>query len=124
MEAETDIHVGTPKFRLPTSENACPFIFLSLVHRTTSHGGDGVSVSPESGSSWLVREGLRVFGLRKAGEEARGGVRVEDDRRDWKRLSKGRKDGVGLSRPGLEATEGSILLPPGEERKEPCVDCQ
>ncbi len=80
-----------------------------------------MSVSPESGSSWLVREGLRVWGLRKAGEEAWGGVKLYEERRDWNRLSKGRKEGVGLSRPGLEATEGSILLPPGEERAEPCV---
>jgi hypothetical protein len=80
-----------------------------------------VSVSPESGSSWLLREALRVWGLRKAGEEARGGVSVEDERRDWKRLSKGRKEGVGLSRPGRDATEGSMLLPPGEERTDPCA---
>jgi len=46
---------------------------------------------------------------------------VEDERRDWKRLSKGRNEGVGLSRPGLEATDGNMLLPPGEERTEPCV---
>jgi hypothetical protein len=78
-----------------------------------------VSVSPESGRSVLVREALRVWPLRKAGEEARGGVKVEEERRDWKRLSKGRKDGVGLSRPGLEATEGKMLLPPGEESTEP-----
>jgi hypothetical protein len=68
----------------------------------------------------LATETFRVWLLRKAGEEARGGVKVEDERRDWKRLSKGRKEGVGLSRPGLEATEGRILLPPGEERTEPC----
>ncbi len=77
-------------------------------------------MSPESGSSVLARETLRVWLLRKAGEEALGGVRVDDERRDWKRLSKGRKEGVGLSRPGLEATEGRILLPPGEESTEPC----
>ena len=58
------------------------------------------------------------------GEEARGIERLEVERRDWKRLSKGRKDGVGLSRPGLEATEGRILLPPGEESTEPYKLCQ
>lgn len=78
-----------------------------------------MSVSPESGSNVLVREALRVWLLRKAGEEARGGVKVEEERRDWKRLSKGRKEGAGLSRPGLEATDGRILLPPGEESAEP-----
>lgn len=46
-------------------------------------------------------------------------MRVEVESRDWKRLSKGLKDGVGLSSPGLEATEGSILLPPGEDKIEP-----
>ena len=60
-----------------------------------------------------------MWPLRKAGEVARGGVKVEDERRDWKRRSKGRKEGVGLSRPGLEATEGRMLLPPGEEITEP-----
>lgn len=39
--------------------------------------------------------------------------------RDWKRRSKGRKDGVGLLRPGRDATEGNTLLP-GEDRPEPC----
>jgi hypothetical protein len=47
-------------------------------------------------------------------------VRVELESRDWNRLSKGRNEGVGLSRPGLEATDGSTLLPPGEDRTEPC----
>ena len=80
-----------------------------------------MSVSPESGRSVLAREALRVCVLRKEGEEARGVARGEDERRDWKRLSKGRKEGVGLSRPGLEATEGSILLPPGEDSTDPWV---
>ena len=118
IDAETDIHVGTPKLRLPTSENACPFNFFNFVHRTTSHGGEGVSVSPESGRMVLAREACREWPLRKAGEDARGMLREELERRDWKRLSKGRKEGVGLSRPGLEATDGRMLLP-GEERTEP-----
>jgi hypothetical protein len=29
---------------------------------------------------------------------------------------------VGLSRPGLEATDGNMLLPPGEDRTEPYVE--
>jgi len=78
-----------------------------------------VSMSPESGNIWLLSEAFREWPLRKAGEDARGMVSVELERRDWKRLSKGRKEGVGLSRPGLEATEGSMLLPPGEDRTEP-----
>ena len=57
-----------------------------------------------------------------AGDEARGIARVELDSRDWKRLSNGRKEGVGLSRPGLVATEGNMLLPPGEDSTEPCGD--
>ena len=78
-----------------------------------------MSVSPESGKNWLFKETFREWLLRKAGEEARGGVRVELERRDWKRLSNGRNDGVGLSRPGLEATDGNTLLPPGEDRADP-----
>lgn len=82
-----------------------------------------MSVSPESGNIWLLSDAFREWPLRKAGEDARGIFKVELERRDWNRLSKGRKEGVGLSRPGLEATEGSILLPPGEERTEPCKHC-
>jgi len=59
IDAETDIHVGVPKLRFPTSENACPLIFFNFVHLTTSHGGDGVSVSPESCISWLLTEDCR-----------------------------------------------------------------
>ena len=49
-------------------------------------------------------------------------LREELEMRDWNRLSKGRKEGVGLSRPGLEATDGRMLLP-GEERTEPLEVC-
>ena len=56
------------------------------------------------------------------GEAERGTWRFELESRDWKRLSKGRKDGVGLPRPGLEAIEGNILLPPGDDRTEPYED--
>ena len=59
--------------------------------------------------------------MRKAGDDARGIVREEEERRDWKRLSNGRKEGVGLPSDGLEAKEGNILLPPFEERIEPCI---
>lgn len=69
---------------------------------------------------WLLIEVCREWPLGKAGEEARDRVYVELERRDWKRRSKGRKEGLGLSRPGLDATEGSKLLPAGEDIKEPC----
>lgn len=60
MWVETAMHVGEPKFRFPTSEKADPLSFLSLVHLTTSHGGDGVSVSPVSRKIWLVMEAFRL----------------------------------------------------------------
>ncbi len=78
-----------------------------------------MSVSPESGSNWLLRETFREWDLRKAGDEARDIVKGEEERRDWKRLSNGRKDGVGLPTDGLDANEGNMLLPPFEERMEP-----
>lgn len=59
IEAETAKQVGVPKFRLPISENACPFNFFNFVHRTTSHGGEGVSVSPASESRMLLIEAFR-----------------------------------------------------------------
>lgn len=121
IEAETDIQVGTPKLRFPSSENACPFIFLSFVHLITSHGGDGVSVSLGSSGIWLLMELCLPWFLRYAGvgEAGRGMESVELERRDWNRLSNGRKEGVGLSRPGLDAMDGNMLLPPGEDNIEP-----
>lgn len=47
---------------------------------------------------------------------------LNDAIRDWKRRSKGRKDGVGLLMPGREANDGNTLLP-GEDMREPCA-CQ
>lgn len=44
INAATAMHVGRPKFRLPISENACPLIFLSFVHLTTSQAASGESV--------------------------------------------------------------------------------
>lgn len=76
--AETAIHVGDPKFRLPASENACPLSFFSLVQRTTSHGGDAISVSPGSRASWLVTDTVLLCPVRYAGEDGRG-LRVEGD---------------------------------------------
>lgn len=42
-----------------------------------------------------------------------------EDMRDWNLRSNGRKDGVGLPMPGLDAREGSTLLL-GDETTEPC----
>lgn len=72
MESEIAIQVGEPKRRFPASEKACPLSFLSFVHRTTSHGGEGVSVSPESRKIWLLRDTFLLWPVRKAGDEGRG----------------------------------------------------
>lgn len=74
-------------------------------------------MSADSCSCWLEIDACREWVLRK-GEEARGILSVELERRDWNRRSKGRKEGVGLEIPGREATEGRILLP-GDEIMEP-----
>jgi hypothetical protein len=119
MEADTARHVGDPKLRLPASEKAWPLSFFSLVQRTTSHGGDCVSVSAWSRMKVELMDTLRLW--RKAGDEGRGLCKADDgdDIRDLKRRSNGRKDGVGLPMPGLEAVEGRMLLP-GDEIIEPC----
>jgi hypothetical protein len=118
IDAETAIHVGEPKLRFPASEKAWPFSFLSFVHRTTSHGGEGVSISPGSSTIWLLNDSRRLA-VRNAGEAALGDSGDGDDIRDENRRSNGLNEGVGLLRPGREATEGSTLLL-GEERIEPC----
>ncbi len=76
IDAETDRQVGVPKLRFPLSENACPFIFFNFVHLTTSQGGDGVSVSPESSNSWLLRDPWREWFDKNAGDAARGELYV------------------------------------------------
>lgn len=54
--------------------------------------------------------------MRKAGEEGRGLLARDDGvMRDLKRRSNGRKDGVGLFKPGRN---GRTLLP-GDERNDP-----
>jgi hypothetical protein len=117
-EAETAMQVGEPKLRLPASENAWPLSFLSRVQRTTSHGGEGVSVSPGSEKSWLLSETFLLWAVRNAGEDGRGVVEEGEAMRDLKRRSKGLKEGVGLLRPGREAIEGSMLLP-GDDINDP-----
>lgn len=95
MDADTAMQVGRPKFLLPISEKACPVIFLSFVHLTTSQGACGVSDSPASRIEWLTEDCLDRT-LRKAGEEARGEATGEEDRRAWNRRSNGLSEGVGL----------------------------
>jgi hypothetical protein len=111
------IHVGRPKFLFPTSEKACPVIFRSFVHRTTSHG---VEEGSGSGAPWnpiLAKDDCRECELRKAGDMARGLLRGEAERRDWNLRSNGRCMPVGLVRePGLRK-EGASLR--GEDRAEP-----
>lgn len=119
IDAETAKHVGVPKFLLPASENVWLLSFFNLVHRTTSHGGE-VSVSAWSRRKLEATETLRLWLCRKAGDDGLGLPGPDEDMRDWNRRSKGRKDGVGLLRPGREAMEGSTLLP-GEDMNEPWV---
>lgn len=99
IDAETARHVGDPKLRLPASEKACPFNFLSLVQRTTSQGGDVVSLSTESSAKLELRDTLRLWLPWKAGEEGRGLRVLGEAIRDWKRRSKGLKEGDGLLKP-------------------------
>lgn len=110
--------VGRPKFRFPTSENVCPVIFRSFVHRTTSHGVDEGSGSRAPWNLMLPRDDCRERGLRKAGDTARGLPRGEAERRDWNRRSNGRCKAVGLARaPGLRNESASLR---GDESAEPC----
>lgn len=118
IEVDTAIHVGDPKLRLPASENVWTFILLSPVHRTTSHGGDGVSVSALSSCILLVKETFRLCAPKNAGDDGRGDKLEDEGILDWKRRSKGRKEGVGLFKPGRDATDGRRLLP-GDDSTEP-----
>lgn len=66
-----------------------------------------------------LRDALRLCDPRNAGDADRRLCTLgEEDIRDLKRRSNGRKDGVGLPSPGREATDGRILLP-GEDMNEP-----
>ena len=95
IEAAIAMHVGRPNLRFPTSENASPVIFLSFVHLTTSQGACGDPADPSVCIEKAAEDG-RECKLRKAGEEDRGEFSGEGDKRAWNRLSKGRKEGVGL----------------------------
>src|SRR5687767_14674176 len=93
--AATVMNVGVPKFLFPASENACPFSFLSRVQRTTSQGGLGVSVSDWSSTKLELNEAWRLWEERKAGEEGRlprPWIEPDEEIRDLKRRSKGRKE--------------------------------
>ncbi len=115
------MQVGDPKFRFPASENAWPLSFFSLVHRTTSHGGVGVSISLGSRRSWLVAVDTCRLWVERKGDEGRGERRLDEEIRDWNLKSKGLKEGVGLFMPGREQTERRTLLL-GDEAMDPCVD--
>ena len=114
--------VGDPKFRRPDSEKTWPLSFFSFVHRTTSHGGVEVSASTWSSRNCELSETLRLWPwlCMKAGDEGRETLEpgLKEDMRDWKRRSKGRREGTGELRPDREAMDGRTLLP-GEEKLEP-----
>ena len=99
MLAEIAIQVGRPKFRFPTSENACPESFLNFVQRMTSHGASAGSASEKFWTFWLAivaTDDCRECVPRKAGEMARGELKGEEERRVWNRRSNGRWEEVGL----------------------------
>ena len=112
------MQVGEPKFLFPTSENDWPFSFFSFVHRTTSQGGEGVSVSLGS-TSGPANDGCLLW-LWKRGDEDRGERIPGEPTRDRNLRSNGLNEGVGLLKPGREAKEGKMLLP-GEEATDPCA---
>ena len=80
--AETARQVGEPKFLFPASEKAWPFSLFNFVHRTTSQGGDGVSVSPGSSTNALAPDTVRLCPPRKAGEDGLDEEMLGDDIRD------------------------------------------
>lgn len=118
MDTATQRHVGFPKFLRPASEKTCAVIFFSLVHRTTSHGGCGVSAS-----SWFCwssepeSEGCRDWLVRKAGERTRGDAEGEGDRRAENLRSNG-FSGECRECEACEAKEAGTLLV-GEESMDP-----
>jgi hypothetical protein len=96
--------------RLPISEKACPVILRSLVHRTTSHGLGGTSLSDSGvGETWLVIDDCRECRCARNGEPDRGALSGDEDNRDWKRRSKGRWAGLGLFRGELRKANALLL---------------
>jgi hypothetical protein len=118
IEAATAITVGQPKFRLPVSEKTWPVIFLSLVHRTTSHGGCGVSDPSWLGTSVLAMLACLECGVRKAGEMPLGVPKGEGGNRAENLRSKGWR-APGRCDRGTDTWECALLLG-GEDRIEPC----
>lgn len=114
---ETAKQVGRPKFLFPISEKAWPLSFLSFVHRITSHGAETGSASDKPWKPTLAKEDCLECAFRKAGELARGDLRGDGDRRDWKRRSNG---GRGVAEPvrdlGKSSDRTSLW---GEDRTEP-----
>lgn len=98
ITVETEIHVGCPKLRRPSSENDCPPIFRSLVHLTTSQGAccGSCSRSAVAEKGWLAKDEFREWVWKTNGDDARGLLNDEDDSLDWKRRSNGRWAGLGL----------------------------
>lgn len=122
MLVDTAKQVGRPKLRLPISENACPVIFRSFVHRTTSHGLGGDSGSDSGvGDTWLVIDDCREWIWARYGEPDRDTLRGDEDKRDWKRRSNGRWTGLGLTR---GEPRGSNALLPCDEIMEPCDESE
>lgn len=91
-----------------------------MVHRTTSHGGLDASASAWSRRNCELSDMLRLWLCMKAGDEARDTLEpgLKADMRDWKRRSKGRREGAGELRREREAMDGRTLLP-GDEKLEP-----
>lgn len=91
MDVETAKQVGRPKLRFPISENACPVIFRSLVHLTTSHRLCGGSLSASGvGDIWLVIDDCREWIWARKGDPDLDALKGDEERRDWKRRSNGR----------------------------------
>jgi hypothetical protein len=78
---DTAIVVGVPNFRFPISLNACPSIFLSFVHRTTSHGTFGVSLGVISPTSAILLEYDDIRECNDEGDGDPGGNDENDDNR-------------------------------------------
>lgn len=93
MVVDTAMQVGRPKFRFPISENTCPVIFLSFVHRITSHGAAGDSCrSGVPVRRKLAREEFLECPNITEGEADLCPLGREVERRLWNRRSNGRWD--------------------------------
>ena len=110
IDVETAKQVGLPKLRFPISEKAWPVIFRNFVHRTTSHGLGGTSLSGSGvGETWLVIDDCRECSCARNGEPDLDALSGDEDNRDWKRRSNGRWAGLGLTR-GEPRKANALLL--------------